>query len=89
MPTKVFDNPTRAGMAIPQLLATLQMSSCATPLLRPREFEDRGIRPEADFPTDAVVDVGALGRGVRWALSIEGAAVLGFYVLWHLLRLLH
>ena len=88
MPTKAFDNPTRAGMSIPQLLTTLQMSSYAAPLMRPRKIEDRGIGSEADFPADAAVDAGALGRGVGWALSIECAAVLGFYVMWHLLRLL-
>jgi len=37
-----------------------------------------------EWPVDAVVDQEALGRGVRWALGIEGVAALGIYILWHL-----
>ena len=43
--------------------------------------------PETEWPEQKVVDLRCLARGVRWALTIEGAAGLCVYAIWHLLRL--
>ena len=37
---------------------------------------------------DAAVDPGNFGKGLAWALIIEGAAGLAIYALWQLWRLL-
>jgi len=42
---------------------------------------------EAQWPAEAFVNRRDLGRGVSWALAIEGLAALGCYAAWHLWRL--
>ena len=38
----------------------------------------------AEWQANAVAERGAFGRGMRWALGIEGVVALGIYALWHL-----
>ncbi len=64
------------------------MSSYALPMLRPRVLESRGIHSEAEWPAEAVVDIRVLGRGVAWALAIEGSVAIFACILWHLCSLL-
>lgn len=60
------------------------MGSYAAPLMEPRGLDAAAMSPEAEWPPEAIVDLRALGRGVCWALAIEGAAALCFYGAWHL-----
>ncbi|MGO8757024.1 MAG: hypothetical protein ACLQG3_02765 [Terracidiphilus sp.] len=64
------------------------MSSYAPTWAPPQEMEAGSVSPESEpeWPPDAVVDLRLLGRGVRWALAIEGVAALSVYVVWYLWR---
>jgi hypothetical protein len=65
------------------------MSSYAGSLAQPQGLETSSVSPESERPDEAVVDLRLLGRGVRWALAIEGVAAMSIYVVWYLwLRLL-
>lgn len=88
VPSRPFDNPNAGRIAISPLPSSYQMSSTALPMLRPRVFSSREMSPEAEWPTEAVVEFRVLGRGVAWALAIEGTAAIAGYVLWHLFTLL-
>lgn len=41
----------------------------------------------AEWPAEALVNLHDLGKGVRWALAIEGVAALTIYAAWQLWRL--
>ncbi len=87
MPSGQFDNATLATM-LPFLPSQpLEMSSYAAPFKQGHAFEAGTMSPEAEWPTPQVVDVHSLARGVRWALTIEGAAALCVYAIWHLCQL--
>ena len=88
MPSRPFDNPNIGTTAVSPLAPSYQMSSSALPMLRPRVFSGRGMSPEAEWPAEAVVDIRVLGRGVAWALAIEGTAAFTMYIAWHLFTLL-
>jgi len=65
----------------------LQMSGFAAPMTRGYIFNAGTMSPEAEWPTQDVVDFRSLAKGVRWALGIEGAAALCFYLIWQLWEL--
>ena len=65
----------------------LQMSSYAGPLIRTQVMRPGAVSAEAEWPAEAFVDLGDLGRGVSWALAIEGAATLIVCAAWHLWEL--
>lgn len=84
MPTGPFDSSNFAAIAAPPIPTSLQMSSLAVRIARPGTFGEVSASREVEWPVDAIVDRGALGKGVRWALGIEGVAALLIYALWHL-----
>jgi hypothetical protein len=65
------------------------MNSFVFPLPQEGPLGDGYIGPTAEWPADAVVDYRALGKGVSWALGMEGAAALFIYFTWHLLVTWH
>ena len=81
MATIRFDNALTA--VSPSLLsAPLKMNSYAATF-----SQGRTMSPETEWPEESVAVSRGLARGVRWALTIEGAAGLCVYAIWHLLRL--
>ena len=89
MQTQGFDN-TRLKAESPSLLSpTMQMSSYAAPLMAAHVVDSSATDAEVEFPPEAIVNWGDLGKGVRWALGIEavtGLVVFGAWQLWHLWR---
>ena len=89
MPTRSFDNSKMATYSSAPLARTIEMSSYAVPLTRGRAIDERAVSAEIGWPPEAVVDLGALGKGVCWALAIEGSAAMCIYFacqLWILFR---
>ena len=87
MPSGRFDNATLATM-LPFLPSQpLEMSSYAAPFTQGHALEAGTMSPEADWPAQQLADVRSLARGVRWALTIEGAAALCLFAIWHLWQL--
>lgn len=88
MPTRPFDNSNSTSLAVPRFPRLLEMSSQPVPLLQRSERVDRGASSTIDWPDNPDVEGRALGKGVCWALAIEGAAAIGIYGLWHLWSLI-
>jgi hypothetical protein len=87
VPSGRFDNASLTTM-LPSLPSRpLQMSSVAAPMILPDLLKAGTVSPEAEWPLQAVADVRSLAKGIRWALTIEVAAALGIYFLWHLWQL--
>ena len=82
MHTRSFHNTHMAAASSSLLSPTMPMSSYAAP------FPDVTV-PVAnpEWPAEAIADLHRLGKGLSWALGIEGAAAIGIYVTWHLVRL--
>jgi hypothetical protein len=84
VPLGRFDNASLTTM-LPSLPSEpLQMSSFAAPMTQGRALETDTIVPEA---AQAIGDLHRVGKGVCWALGIEGAAALCLYAIWHLWQL--
>jgi len=87
VPTQQFDG-IHPATAMPSLLSQpLQMSSYAAPLIQAPRMKAGAMCAEAEWPAEAFVNLRNLGRGVSWALGIEGAAALTIYAVWHLWHL--
>ena len=87
MQTRAFDN-TKLNDSPPSLLSpSLQMSSYAAPLVSAHVVDSSAIDGEAEYPPEAIVNWGYLGKGVRWALGIEAAIALVIFGAWQLWRL--
>ena len=84
MSSRRFDNASLNVMSSSVLPAAI---SYAATFPQGHTLEAGTISPEMEWPEQTVVDIRSLGRGVRWALTIEGAAALCLYAIWHLLRL--
>ena len=87
MPSGRFDNASLTTMLPSLPFQPLQMRSFAAPMTQADVLEAGTMSPEAEWPTQAVADARSLARGVRWALTIEGAAALCLYLIWHLWHL--
>lgn len=85
--TRAFDKTTASS---PSLLSSkLKMSSYAAPLMAAHVVDSSRIDAKPDWPIEAIVDWGNLGKGIRWALGIEAVVTLagyGVWQLWHLWR---
>jgi hypothetical protein len=84
MPSRRFDDASLNDISPSLLSAPLQMSSEAAPFTHGHTLEAGTISPKVEWPEQKVVDFRSLGRGLRWALIIEGAAALCIYAIWHL-----
>jgi hypothetical protein len=65
----------------------MQMSSLVAPMTLADVLKAGTMSPKAEWPTQIVVDIRSLARGVRWALTVESAAALCLYLIWHLWQL--
>jgi hypothetical protein len=65
----------------------LQLSRYPAPYFLAEVIRPRAASAETEWPAEAFVDVGDLGRGVSWALAIEGAVALSICGLWYLCHL--
>jgi hypothetical protein len=87
MATQPFDN-VHLLTASPSLLAPqLQMSSYAPTVAGADALESGAVRADAEWPAEAIVNLHRLGKGVCWALGIEGATALSIYGIWYLWHL--
>ncbi len=84
MPTRSFDKSSLVTIANAPHSASLEMSSYAAPLMRPRVLRNETLDPEQEWPAEAAVNVRLLVKGVGWALGIEGVAAISLYAVWHL-----
>jgi hypothetical protein len=84
MPSQRFDDASLNALSPFPLSAPLQMSSYAAPFTQGHILEAGTISPTAEWPEQKVVDIRSVGRGVRWALTIECAAALCIYASWRL-----
>lgn len=83
MPTRPFDNSNFVTLPMRPLSPTYQMSSYAVPLTRPGVLDGGMLERNAEWPSEVMVDVRALGKGVAWALGIEGVGALCIFLVWH------
>lgn len=84
--TRGFENKGLTATPRSLLSPTMQMSSYAAPLTAAQVVSTNTTDAEAEWPPETVVDWGDLGKGVRWALTIEGILALVFYGGWQLLH---
>jgi len=70
------------------LSAPLEMSSYAAHFQQNHTLEAPTMSLEAEWPEQKAVELHSLAKGIRWALTIEGAAALSLYAIWHLWQLL-
>lgn len=89
MTTAKFENWNPATISAPLLSRSLPMHSFAVPAMQRLLSDGRGgthvIEPKAEWATEAFEEFRHTGKGVLFALAIEGAAALCAYVIWHLL----
>lgn len=88
MLTRPIDNSSLASRPFAPSARSMEMSARAVPLLDPVEFADRRHATSHEWLDQSVVDTRALGRGLTWALGIEGVAALLIYGAWHLWTIL-
>ena len=82
MATQPFDN-AHLLTASPSLLAPqLQLSSYAPTVAGTEVLRSGAVPADAEWPGEAIVNLHRLGKGVCWALGIEGAAALSLYGIW-------
>jgi hypothetical protein len=87
MATRHFEKSQAA--AFPGSLSSkVFLSGYAAPLRLAHVYDAGALRQNPEWHQQAVVDLHALGRGVRWAFAIEGGAALLIYAIWSLWRLL-
>jgi hypothetical protein len=87
MATQPFDNAHLLTVSPSQLAPQLRMSSYAATLAGAKVLRSGAARADAEWPAGAIVDLHRLGKGVGWALGIEGAAALSIYGIWYLWHL--
>lgn len=81
MATRHFESSNAATFS-ESVLSTLLMSGYSAPLRLARVVEPAGIVSSAEWRQEAIEDLHALGRGVRWAFAIEGGFGLLIYAVW-------
>jgi len=76
-----------SAASTPQCASPAPMSSYSFPVLRAEGMSVDAMKAEAEWPAEAVVNHHDLGKGVRWALAIEGIAAMCIYAICYLCRL--
>jgi hypothetical protein len=87
MATQPFDNAHLLTVSPSQLAPQLQMSSYATTVAGAHVLRNCAVRADAESAAEAIVNLHRLGKGVGWALAIEGVAALSIYGIWYLWHL--
>jgi len=88
VPYRRFENTSLNGITPSVLSAPLEMSSYAAHSQQNHTLEAATISLETEWPEQKAVDLHNLAKGIGWALTIEGAAALSLYAIWHLWLLL-
>jgi hypothetical protein len=65
----------------------MQMASYAARLANAQAGASGGIRAQAEWQPEGAANLRLLGKGVGWALGIEGATALCLYAMWLLWHL--
>jgi hypothetical protein len=65
----------------------VQMASYAATFASAQLIASRSLGTEPERPNDANADLRRLGKGVGWALGIEGVTALCLYGVWFLCHL--
>ncbi|MGB8031960.1 MAG: hypothetical protein WCF30_20090 [Terracidiphilus sp.] len=65
----------------------LQMASYASTFASAQAVASCGLRTQPEWHPEAVVNLRLLGKGVGWALGIEGVTALSLYAVWFLWHL--
>jgi len=86
MPTQRFNGVHPATVTYSALAPALPVGRYAVPIMTSPATKGEAMSAEADWPAEAFVDLHALGKGVVWALLIEGVAAFCFYAVWQLLH---
>ena len=90
MATAKLENWNLATISASLLSRTLPISSYAVSLMQPRlsagGLSADAAEPKAEWASEAIEEFRHVGKGVGFALAIEGAAALCAYVLWQLWR---
>ena len=79
---------SKLSMSSPAISRPLPLVGYAPPLADAPPLESMSPDSAAEWPPEAIVDGRKLGKGLRWALTIEGIAALIFYGAWYLRHLL-
>ncbi len=89
MATAKLENWNPATLSASLLSHSLPMSSFATPamqhLLSDGATMANALEPKAEWAAEAIDEFRHVGKGVCFALAIEGAAALCACVIWHIL----
>jgi hypothetical protein len=81
-------NAAQVFAASPSLVAPqVQMASYAATFASAHAIASRSLPTEAELHSDANADLRRLGKGVGWALGIEGVTALCAYAVWFLCHL--
>jgi hypothetical protein len=59
-----------------------QLGGCAGPFGSTAAVAGRELHRQVEWNPEAVVDHQLLGKGIRWALGIEGVTALCLYAIW-------
>lgn len=86
MPTQRLDGAHLATVTYSAMAPALSVGRHTVPLMPTQAMKAGGLGPEAEWPAEALVDLHALGKGVIWALLLEGMAAFSFYAVWQLLH---
>jgi hypothetical protein len=87
MATRHFDNANLTQTSNRLLFSAKLRNGYSTPLRLVRAYDESQARLGANWNQEAVADLQALGRGVRWAFAIEGGTALLIYAVWYLWHL--
>ena len=79
-----FNDAPLFAASSPLPSSPLQMSSYAGALPQPPALRSGGTNVDAEWPAETIVNAHDLGKGVSWALAIEGAAALAICLVWRL-----
>jgi len=85
--TQRFDDAHLVAASPSLLVPRIQMASYASTFASAQAIASSGLRAKTEWASDAIVNLRLLGKGVGWALAIEGAAALSLYALWHMWQL--
>ena len=87
MATQRFNAADLLGASRFHLAHPAQLTSYAATFARAHAIANSVLRTEVEWPSEAVVNLRLLRKGVGWALGIEGATAMCLYAIWFLWHL--
>jgi hypothetical protein len=82
MATQPLEAGHLVGVSPSPAAAQPQMASYAARFASTHAIARRGLRTQAEWHPEAVVNLRLLVKGVGWAFGIEGAAALCLFAIW-------